>query len=136
MRVRSSTRNSTLIAAALALAGAAGLAATAVLDGGAAAVAGSALVLLVGAGVLVGHGFDAASEAWPRSWLAAPVVLVAAGVLGVGDAVGAFGSTEPLGLPVSVALVVAGLGFLVRRRDKLPGVAKRDRSERHRPHER
>lgn len=136
MHVGPSTRHSTLVAAFLSVVGATGLAASAILDGGAAAVAGSALALLVGAGVLLGHGFRVAFDAWPRSWIAVPALLVAAGLLGLGDAVGAFGSADLMGLPVSVGLIVVGVGLLAGTDGRLPAAGWRDRRERHRTRER
>ncbi len=109
-----------LVAAGLAVAGGLGLAASSLVGGGAAAVAGSSLVLLVGTGVLLGHGFDVAFDAWPRSWMAVPGLLVAAGLLGLADAAGVFGATELLGLPVSVGLIVAGVALLARWGGRLP----------------
>lgn len=115
-----SSHTPVLAGATVALAGAGGLAASAFLGGGALAVSGSSLLLLVGAGVLLGHGFDVAFDLYPRSWMAVPGLLVAAGLLGLTDAAGVFGSVELLGLPVSVGLVVAGVALLARWGGRLP----------------
>jgi hypothetical protein len=116
MGVRSSTRILVLAAVVVAV-GAAGIAASAVLGGGGTLVAASTLLTLVGVGVLLGHGFRAAFETWPRSWVAVPAVLVAAGGLGVLDAAGAFGSTSLLGAVVGLGFVAAGVALLVRGGD-------------------
>jgi hypothetical protein len=120
MQRHPSSRTPVLAGAAVALAGALGLVASALVGAGALAVAGSSLFVLVGAGVLLGHGFDAAFDAWPRSWMAVPALLVASGLLGLADAAGVFGSVELLGLPVSVGLVVVGVALLARWGDRLP----------------
>lgn len=116
MRVHSSTRV-LVLAAAVAAVGVLGIAAAAVGHGGGTLVAASTLLALVGVGVLLGHGFRAAFEAWPRSWVAVPAVLVAAGGLGVLDAAGAFGSTDLLGAVIGVALVAVGVVLLARGDD-------------------